>query len=206
MRAIIAKSGPAAGGGVRDLALIVFLYNTGARVAEALAVKVEDLSLRRPRQVRLHGKGGKDRMCPLWPETARTLGALLDQQGPGSTNGVVFRSARGGPLTRDGVAYLLTKYFRRAARDVSSLRDRRVTPHVLRHSCAVALLQAGVDLSVIRDYLGHASVATTGRYLASNMDMKRKVLESFWERAGLTNTRTRPWRPSKGTLEFLGSL
>lgn len=203
-RALIAQPQPNTAGGARDLALLLFLYNTGARVSEALSVKVEDLQMSRPPQVRLHGKGGKDRLCPLWPETVRVLRVLLQRNNHGS--GEIFRNARGDPLSRDGVAYLLSKHFRRAALAFPNLRHRRVTPHVLRHSCAVALLQAGVDLTVIRDYLGHASVATTGRYLSSNLEMKRKVLQSFWRRAGLTHSPDRPWQPSEGTLKFLGSL
>jgi site-specific recombinase XerD len=77
---------------------------------------------------------------------------------------------------------------------------------VLRHSCAVALLQAGVELSVIRDFLGHVSVATTGRYLSSNLEMKRQVLEAFWQRAGLTKVPRRSWRPTPSMLAFLASL
>jgi len=206
-RALIAQPEPTTASGARDLALLLFLYNTGARVSEALAVRGEDLHLARPRQVRLHGKGDKDRLCPLWPETARALRTLLELNGTGKDEiATVFRSARGAPLTRDGVAYLLGKHLRRAAEGVPSLRRRRVTPHVLRHSCAVALLQSGVDLTVIRDYLGHVSVATTGRYLSSNLEMKRKVLGAFWQHAGLTRAPRRPWRPTAGLLAFLSSL
>jgi site-specific recombinase XerD len=205
-RALIAQPKPATASGARDLALLLFLYNTGARVSEALAVRVEDLHLPRPRQVRLHGKGDKDRLCPLWPETAHALRTLLDLSATGKGETTVFRNARGAALTRDGVAYILGKHLRRAAEGAPSLRRHRVTPHVLRHSCAVALLQSGVDLTVIRDYLGHVSVATTGRYLSSNLDMKRKVLGAFWRRAGLTKASHRPWRPTPSLLAFLASL
>ena len=203
-RALIAQPDASTAGGARDRALLLLLYNTGARVSEALAVRPVDLHLARPPQVRLHGKGSKDRMCPLWPETVRALRLLLQRSGV-TDGGEVFRNARGAPLTRDGVAYLLMKHARRAAAGTVS-SQRRITPHVLRHSCAVALLQAGVDLSVIRDYLGHVSVATTGRYLSSNMEMKRQVLEAFWKRAGLDRPRHPPWRPTPNTLAFLASL
>jgi len=86
------------------------------------------------------------------------------------------------------------------------LRSIRVTPHVMRHSCAVALLQAGIDVSVIRDYLGHASVATTSRYITSNLRMKRDVLDAFWKRSGLTSGSARPGRPSPKLLAFLQTL
>ena len=206
VRALIAQPDPSTSGGARDLALLLLLYNTGARVGEALALRREDLCLGRPRQVRLHGKGGKDRSCPLWSETTEALRNLLKRQHPDVAQTVVFRNARGTPLTRDGVAYLLAKYVRRAAQAAPHLGQRRITPHSLRHSCAIALLQAGVDLTVIRDYLGHVSVATTGRYLSSNMEMKRQVLEAFWHRAGLTKRPQQRWRPAASTLAFLESL
>lgn len=191
--------------GLRDHALLLFLYNTGARVSEALAVQAHDFDWVKPPQVRLHGKGGKDRICPLWAETANALQRLCAAV-PGHSGGPLFLNRRGEVLTRDGVAYILSKYTAMAAHDVSSLRRRHVTPHVLRHSCAVALLQAGVDISVIRDYLGHASIATTNRYVTTNLKIKRDVLEAFWRRAGLSPTRPKPWSPKPDLLAFLASL
>lgn len=201
VRAVIAAvNGPESR---RDRALLLLLYNTGARISEALAIRARDLQLARPRQVRLHGKGGKDRICPLWAETAACLRMLpMDP----SSDEPIFRNARRGQLTRDGAAYLLKKYVARAAKTRPTLRRHHVTPHVLRHSCAVALLQAGVDVSVIRDYLGHVSIATTSRYITSNLKMKRKVLKAFWSRAGLDRRGSDHWRPSADLLAFLSSL
>jgi integrase/recombinase XerD len=187
----------------RDHALLLFLYNTGARVSEALALRACDLRLERPRQVRLLGKGRKERNCPLWPETASALRGLIR---PGKSEELLFRNSRGAPLTRDGVAYLLHKYVRLAAQQLRSLQKRRITPHVMRHSCAVALLQAGVDISVIRDYLGHASVATTSRYVSTNLQMKRDALEAFWNRASLVSGTPKKWRPSPKLRAFLDGL
>lgn len=201
-RAVIASVDRRYRGGERDHALLLFLYNTGARVSEALAIRACDLRLERPWQVRLLGKGQKERICPLWSETVSALRGIIPTR---RAEDILFRNIRGAPLTRDGVAYLLTKYVRLAAQNVPALRKRHVTPHVMRHSCAVALLQAGVDVSVIRDYLGHASVATTSRYITTNLQMKREVLEAFWKRAGLTTTPKR-WRPSPKLLAFLESL
>ena len=191
--------------GQRDHTLLLFLYNTGARVSEALGVRNQDLSLSRPRQVRLHGKGGKDRFCPLWRETADNLRRLssVREAIPGD---VIFRNVRGNALTRDGVAYILNKYTALAARTAPALRRRKITPHVMRHGCAVALLQSGADVTVIRDYLGHASVATTSRYITTNLQMKREALEMFWRRAGLTPARVTPWKPKPDLLAFLSSL
>ena len=203
VRAVIASIDGTSLANRRDRALLLFLYNTGARVNEALAVRPSDLQLVRPRQVRLHGKGGKDRVCPLWAETATALRDLpLDT--PAETP--IFRNARNAPLTRDGAAYILERHVAHAAEKRPTLVQRRVTPHVLRHSCAVALLQAGVDVSVIRDYLGHASIATTSRYLSTNLEMKREVLKAFWARAGLDRRSATRWRPSSQLLAFLSSL
>src|ERR1035437_1612197 len=202
-RAVIAAADPLSSSGARNRALLLFLYNTGARVSEALNVHLRELHLDRPRQVRLYGKGRKERLCPLWPETVAALRQIVNAD---SGEEPVFRNARGGLLTRDGVAYLLDKYVRRASESMPHLRTLRVTPHVMRHSCAVALLQAGVDVSVIRDYLGHASVATTSRYITANLKMKRDVLEAFWNRSNLTRTSGRSWHPSPKLLAFLESL
>lgn len=206
VRAILAEPDRRTPTGVRDYALLLLLFNTGARIAEVLALTVEDFRVGGRRQVRVRGKGNKDRICPLWPETAAAIRALLRRADP--HEGVLFRNTRGSVLSRDGAAYVLDRHAKSAATRVPELRRRRVTPHVLRHSCAVALLQAGVDPTVIRDYLGHASVATTNRYITSNTAMKRDALAAFWKRAGLTPTaaaRTR-WRPKPGLLDFLTSL
>lgn len=203
VRALIASIDGTSPASRRDRALLLFLYNTGARVNEALAVRRSDIQLVRPMQVQLHGKGGKDRVCPLWVETATALRDL--PLNPAAEN-QIFRNARNAPLTRDGAAYILAKYVARAAEARPTLRRLRVTPHVLRHSCAVALLQAGVDVTVIRDYLGHASIATTSRYLSTNLEMKRGVLQAFWARAGLARRSATRWRPSSELLAFLSSL
>jgi site-specific recombinase XerD len=202
-RALIAVTDTRSRQSNRDRALLLFLYNTGARVAEALSVCSSALHLDRPRQVRLLGKGSKERICPLWPETAAALRRII----PTDRSDVpLFKNAAGGPLSRDGVAYLIQKYARIAAERCPALRKRRITPHVLRHSCACALLQAGVDITVIRDYLGHSSVATTSRYITTNLQMKRDALEAFWKRAGLEAKGSRKWRPSPQLLTFLETL
>lgn len=202
-RAVIAAVETSSPRGRRDHALLLLLYNTGARVSEALAVRPTDLRLERPRQVRLFGKGKKERICPLWPETAAALRRIV-RADAGSEP--VFQGNQRTPLTRDGAAYVLQKYVRLAAKSNPSPRLRRVTPHMLRHSCAVALLQAGVDVTVIRDYLGHSSVATTSRYITTNLDMKRQVLDAFWKRSGLAPRTARKWQPSPKLLAFLQTL
>jgi len=205
VKVLLAQPDRSAATGRRDHALLLFLYNTGARVSEALGVRVEHLCLDPPRHVRLFGKGRKERMCPLWAKTATALKQLPAVQG-GRPGQRIFCNRAGDGLTRDGVAYLLRKYATMAARVTPGLRRRRVTPHMLRHSCAVALLQAGVDITVIRDYLGHASIATTSRYVATNLQMKRDALEQFWNRSGLSPTHVRPWTPKPDVLSYLASV
>lgn len=191
--------------GVRDAAILLFLYNTGARVSEALLMRWSDLTLARPWQVRLHCKGGKERICPLWKQTVELLRQLQCQTAT-SVEGYVFLNSRGQPLTRDGVAYVLRHYYNLARERHTSLPLRSIHPHVLRHSCAVALLQAGIELTAIRDYLGHSSIATTGRYLQTNLATKREVLSKFWKRSGLESRQPKRWRPSQGMLAYLESI
>ena len=191
--------------GWRDYTLLLFLYNCGARVSEATGLRWDDLQLTAPRQVRLRGKGKKERLLPLWPETANALHRLRGMSG-GADRQCVFLNRHGQPLTRDGVAYVLTKHATTAARTNPTLLRKHITPHVLRHSCAVALLQSGTDVTVIRDYLGHVSIATTGRYITTNLQMKRDAMEAFWKTAGIDPANAKPWKPSTDLLAFLHSL
>jgi integrase/recombinase XerD len=206
VRAIIAKPDRRTPDGWRDYALLLFLYNCGARVSEAADVRWDDLQLTPPRQVRLRGKGKKERLLPLWRKTADALHRLRTRaKGPDQQH--VFVNRHGQPLTRDGIAYILSKHASAvAAQDRQMLARKRITPHVLRHSCAVALLQSGTDVTVIRDYLGHASIATTGRYITTNLQMKRDALQTFWKHAGIEPAQTKPWKPKADLLAFLQSL
>lgn len=204
MRHLLAQPDRGITRGQRDYALLLFLYNTGARVSEAVAVHRPDLQLIPPYQVRLLGKGRKERFCPLWPATLRAIKPLLDQCESEHAE-AVFRSARKNALTRHGAQYILSKYATRASAQDPTF-PKKLSPHVLRHSCACALLQAGVDLTVIRDYLGHVSITSTTRYAKTNLKMKREALANFWERAGLSAPRAAPWRPTKSLLTFLSSL
>ena len=191
--------------GWRDYTLLLFLYNCGARVGEAIGLRWEDLQLTAPRQVRLHGKGKKERLLPIWPETANALHKLRGMTSNAQAQSV-FINRLGQPLTRDGIAYVLRKHTVAAAATKPTLKHKRITPHVLRHSCAVALLQAGTDVTVIRDYLGHSSVATTGRYVIINLQMKREAMQAFWKKAGIEPASTKAWKPKADLLAFLQSL
>lgn len=206
LRAVIANPDRRTANGWRDYTLLLFLYNSGARVSEAIGTRWADLQLVSPRQVRLRGKGRKERLLPIWRETADALHRLRGMS-PGPNQQHVFVNHNGQPLTRDGVAYILNKHVSAVAtRGRPTLARQRITPHVLRHSCAVALLQSGTDLVTIRDYLGHASLTTTGRYLATNLKMKRDALQTFWKHAGIESDPAKPWKPKPDLLAFLQSL
>jgi site-specific recombinase XerD len=205
VRAIIGKPDRQTSDGWRDYALLLFLYNCGARVAETTAIQWKDLHLIPPRQVRLHGKGRKERLLPLWRETADALHRLRGMM-PCTDPQHVFVNRHAQPLTRDGIAYILRKYALEVAKERPALAKKKITPHVLRHSCAVALLQSGTDITVIRDYLGHSSVGTTGRYITTNLQMKRDAMETFWRHSGIERANAKPWKPKRGLLAFLQSL
>jgi len=191
--------------GLRDYALIQFLYNTGVRVGEALSISVGALELNAPRQVRVHGKGRKDRMCPLWRSTTALLKRYISRWKLGEESRL-FCNGRRRPLTTSGVAYILEKHLEAAKQKHPALRKRRISPHVMRHSCACALLQSGVDLVTVRDLLGHESVRSTNRYTRANMKTKRQALEAFWKNVNFSGGRAAPWVPKPKLLEILASL
>lgn len=147
---------------LRDRALLLFLYNTGARVQEVADLRVADLDLTPPLRVRLHGKGDKWRTCPLWQDTARHLRRLLDQRATRPSDAPVFASHQGRPLTRFGIYKLVRRHTRQLER--ATTQRRGISPHVFRHTVAVHLLEAGAEPNVIRGWLGHVSLDTTNRY------------------------------------------
>ena len=172
--------------GRRDYALFAFMFNTGARVQEALNVRVADVRLEAPPQVRLLGKGRKARTCPLWPATARLLCDLIAQRSgfrDESVSPLVFTNARGAPLTRYGVRYLLRRYVQKASGVAPSLKSKKLHPHSIRHSTAVALLKSGVDFVTISQWLGHAGLNTTMRYARADLDLKRRALAQVFPHA-----------------------
>lgn len=192
--------------GRRHHALLLTLFNTGARVQELLDLRPCDLQLDRPLQVRLRGKGRKERMCPLWPQTVDVLRALLGEQGVDPTDTEpLFRNRRGKPLTRFGVRYLLRKYVHSARSVAKTLDAKRVHPHVLRHTTAVHLLQAGVDLVTISHWLGHASVETTNRYATVNLETKRAAIQNAGP-LGDIDPALAAWRSDATILEWLEAL
>jgi len=194
--------------GRRDYALIVTMFNTGARVQELLNIRCSDLQLLKPLHVRLFGKGKKERICPLWPEIAELLQELIEDQGVDIySHERIFLNHRRQPLTRYGVRYLLAKYCNLARKTTPSLKNKRLHPHSMRHSTAVHLLKAGVDMITISHWLGHASVETTNRYATVDLEMKRKAINSV-KRVGVKNKTSAiaPWNKNNSILNWLESL
>jgi integrase/recombinase XerD len=206
MRAILQAPDRESREGRRDHALFLALFNTGARVQEIVDLRPCDLQLQRPLQVRLHGKGRKERICPLWLSTAQTLHDLIVERGVATDDSApLFRNARGEPLTRFGIRYLLNKYAGLAQSSVPTLARKRVHPHILRHTTAVHLLQAGVDLITISHWLGHASVETTNRYAEVDLEMKRAALAKAAPLADI-DASLAGWRSDASILEWLEAL
>lgn len=206
LRALIAVTNRDTPDGRRDHAILLTLFNTGARVQELLNLRPCDLQLERPYQVTLEGKGRKQRICPLWPQTAALLGELLADSGLDQTSTQrLFCNRRGQPLTRFGIRYLLRKYAERANAAVPSLSQKRVHPHTLRHSTAVHLLQAGVDLVSISHWLGHASVETTNRYTEVDLNTKRAAINKAGPIGTFEPTLAR-WSADTSVLEWLENL
>jgi site-specific recombinase XerD len=203
VRAIIGNPDRRTRDGWRDYTLLLFLYNCGARVGEVIGMEWRDLQLTPPFQARLRGKGRKERLVPMWRETA---GALRRLQSKSDIQQHVFSNRHGHPLSRDGVAYILAKHAAAVAQERPRLNRDRITPHVFRHSCAVALLQSGTDVTVIRDYLGHASISTTNRYISTNLKMKRDALQTFWAHSGIESPEEKAWKPTPDLMSFLQSL
>lgn len=191
--------------GSRDRTLLLFLYNSGARAEEAAHLCIEDLSLHTGADgalssVRLHGKGGKIRICPLWTSTTLALRSLVTgRSGPDR----VFLNRRSEPLTRFGIHEIVTRYVHVAVRRVPEMRQKRIGPHTIRHTTATHLLRAGVDINTIRSWLGHVSINTTNIYAETDLAMKAKAL-------GLCAVKSdRPpkrWRDDPGLLSFLAQI
>jgi site-specific recombinase XerD len=175
--AVLAATDPATRSGQRDRLLFTFLYNTGARVSEALQLRPKDLI---DRAVHLHGKGRKDRTVPIWPQTDRMLRRWCKTHHVGHEQRI-FTNRDGEPLSRDGVAFRLALAVRKAATQCPSLAGRRITCHTFRHSCAMSLLQAGVALEVIALWLGHAKPLTTHGYIEADLKMKADCLRRLTE-------------------------
>lgn len=187
--------------GRRDHAFLLVAVQTGLRLSEMTGLTREDVTLGIGAHVRVIGKGRKERCTPLAKPTVAVLKSWL-RESPRGDGRVLFPNARGTRLSPDGVHYLMVKHSMAAAKACPSLKDKRVTVHVLRHTMALDLLQAGVDRSVIALWLGHESIETTQIYLEATLTMKEHALA----RTTLLNGRPGRYRPGDQLLGFLNSL
>lgn len=190
--------------GRRDHALLLFLYNSGARVTEAASLKIADLNLRSDTMsdVRLFGKGRKTRHCPLWPDTTKKLLVLTRNR---SQDQPVFLNRLGQALTRYGIHAILRKHLKRACGSCPSLLRKRVSPHTIRHTTATHLLRSGVDINTIRAWLGHVSLETTNIYAEVDLERKTQALTqcNALQASGPSQTR---WRDDHSLIAFLRAL
>jgi site-specific recombinase XerD len=187
--------------GRRDHALLLLAVQTGLRLSELTGLRREDLHIGAGAHVRVFGKGRKERCTPLSKSTRAVVAAWV-REPPRAENQPLFPNARGGRLSAHGVHYLLNKYVLAAENKCSSLKNKRVSPHVLRHTTAMDLLQEGVDPSVIALWLGHESVETTQVYLDANLTLKQAVLDRTTPPKGKPGR----YRPDDRLLAFLKGL
>ena len=189
--------------GMRDMALLMLLYNTGARVSEIVALDLDDLRLDDSAQVRLIGKGRKERSCPLWAETVTVLNSYLHQRAPKEPGTQqVFLNANGAPITRFGIRYITRKYGAQAQVKQPDMTAKRVNPHTIRHTSAMHLLRAGNYINMVSYWLGHADINTTHIYVEIDMEMKRKMIA----KAGAPDVGNKtPWQ-QPDVLQWLNQL
>ena len=178
LQAILDAPDPRTRDGVRDRAMLHVAFAAGLRVSELVGLRLEDLTLHPQPAIRVRGKGRRERMLPLWKTTAKALRAWLAVRGVAACP-ELFLSARGAALTRDGFEYILTKHVSVAAASVPSVKKKRVSPHVLRHTCAMHTLEATQDIRKVALWLGHASVQTTEIYLRADPTEKLAAIEKL---------------------------
>jgi site-specific recombinase XerD len=187
--------------GRRDHALLLTLYNTGARISETLALQQDHISFGTSSFVQFNGKGRKERSVPLWPKTSRTLRTWIEKRGENGDR-LLFPNAGGERLSTDGATYILDKAVQRAIASCPSLKAKRVSPHVIRHTTAMHLLQSGVDITVIALWLGHTSLQTTHGYVQADLQMKEQALGKLAPVGGSLSR----FKPDDALLAFLSAL
>jgi site-specific recombinase XerD len=192
---------------LRDRTLLLFLYNTGARVQEVAGLKANQLELSGQPRVRLHGKGDKWRMCPLWADTARSLQQLLQQHGSSETDKPVFLSDRGTALTRFGIYKIVRRHCQSLETNGFRMHGTHISPHTFRHTAAVHLLESGVEVNVIRGWLGHVKLDTTNRYAEITLKSKEAALRACEPETTSNESLPRAvWKDDETLLNWLDSL
>jgi integrase/recombinase XerD len=201
VQAIINAPDPVTWAGQRDRVLLSTLYNTGARVSEARGITVADVTLEASPSVRLHGKGRKDRTVPIWSVTAGQIRRWLARIDP-APGRPLFPTAGGCPLTRSAITDRLKRATKTATATCASLGGRRISPHTIRHTTAMHLLQSGVDIALIALWLGHESPATTHIYVEADLKMKEDALKLVQP----PTAKQVRYKPTVGLLRFLQDL
>ncbi|MCK5676663.1 MAG: site-specific integrase [Verrucomicrobia bacterium] len=192
--------------GLRDKALIQLLYNTGARVQEIADLRISDLRFETPSTVTLTGKGRKIRTVPLWEETVQHIQAyLLAREHGGIQSNHLFLNNKGQPITRFGLGRRVELHGKNAAEKYSELKDLKVTPHVFRHTTALHLIETGSDITIVKEWLGHADIKTTSQYIEVSVARKRDALEKLPPPGSGEPVEMPEWK-EPGILEFLMSL
>ncbi len=201
MTAVLNSPNESTWSGQRDRMMFATFYNLGARVSEIIGLQVQDVALGSSPHVRIRGKGRKERTVPLWKNTASRLKKWIERINHQPENSL-FPNRIGRPLTRSGVENRLQQAVKLGSKSCRSLLGRRISPHVLRHSTAMHLLQSGVDISVIALWLGHESSTTTHMYIEADLSMKERALRRVQE----PSTRRLRFKASDKVLQFLESL
>lgn len=195
--------------GYRDMLMLTLLYDSGARVSELAKIRIGEIRLQTPATIILHGKGGKDRIVPLSTKTADLIRNYLNREclgNPESKDKLLFTNRQGTQLTRTGVTYVLKKYADMAHCEQSNDFDGNLSAHCIRHSKAMHLLQAGVPLIYIRDFLGHAKISTTEIYAKADSENKRKALEAAYSPTVEFDNSKPTWNADPSLMKFLESL
>lgn len=195
--------------GYRDMLMLTLLYDSGARVSELTKICIGDIRMLNPATIILHGKGNKDRIVPLSKKTADLLSNYFRREklnGPESKDRLLFTNRQGGQLTRIGVTYVLKKYASLVRQQYPDIMPDNLSAHCIRHSKAMHLLQAGVPLIYIRDFLGHTKISTTEIYAKADSDGKRKALEMAYSPAINVDAAEPSWNDDPSLMSFLESL
>ena len=192
--------------GLRDKALIQLLYNTGARVQEIADLRISDLRFENPATVTLTGKGRKTRTIPLWEETVQHIQAYQQaREYAGIQSDHLFLNNKGQPITRFGIGRRVKLHASNAAEKCPSLQDVPVTPHVFRHTTALHLIESGSDITIVKEWLGHADIKTTSQYIEVSVARKREALEKLPPPGSEERPQVSEWK-APGIIEFLTSL
>lgn len=200
MDALLASPDRQTSQGRRDYALLLFLYNSGARASEAAGLRIADIDWH-AKCARIIGKGNKQRACPLWPNTMDQLHMLAAQREPDQ---FLFLNRNGHAITRFGIHTLVERYASRACAQAPSLVTKQVSPHVIRHTSATHLLRSGVDINTVRAWLGHISLTTTNIYAETDLETKARALAMCAPEAD--NKPAKPWRQQPDLMAFLRGL